>query len=306
MAAPGYQETPIFVEDEAFFESLLREPQKLRAFRANPTKKAAGQLLRVLAKTEDTWTKPIENNAEALHAGARELFDSEGTFVGNGTVLRIRDERVQGGTPSYRYVMVTAGHVAEHAVLPEGALQRKWKIHSNGADVAVCEIREDAVAVRGGKKDALHLGTTQTRAARDISGLYGICLGRDTDHGPLERKVYPSRISPRLTRRFSEVLEQDVTDTWQTEEHRIVVLHPDQIRIIDGKYAAQGMSGSAYLYFDAGQKGVEFGGIFIAVAAVDIPEKDERGRVRMTRYITGDIADHVLVREAIRELFSER
>ena len=303
-AAPGYDGIHLTVGDELFFEQLLNDPMELAKFRQNPKIEEIGKLIRVLAKTEDEWTKPIEHNANALHAGARELYNEKNIFIGNGTVLRIHDDRAQGGSPVYRYVLVTAAHVAKDAVLPEGARLREWAFHPKGGDVAVCELDENAVAFRKNKRDALHLGISPKRAARDISGLFGLSIGRDNDFGALERKVYPSRISPRITDKLFQVAGVDSSGAYQKDDLRLVVLHPNQIQQIQGLYAAQGMSGCAFVFFDEGQQGVEFGGIFVAVTAIDIPETDEKGKSQKRRYVIGDIVDHVTVREAIQDLFN--
>lgn len=303
-AAPGYDDAPLSVGDERFFDELLHDQKKLQQFRDNPQLDDIYKLLRTLAKVNLDWTRDIERKAHAMHAGACELYTKEGRFHGNATILRIHDERVTGGPPAYRYVLVTAAHVARDVPVPANALNKSWFYHPHSGDVAVCEVSEGSVPMRGSRRDALHLGISTKRSTRDISGLFGIGIGRDNDTGSLERKVYPSLISPRVSRRFFQAIGSNGAGLVQLDEQRLVILHPKEINKVNGLYAAQGMSGSAFLVYDEGQQGVEFGGIFIAVGGIGVPDPANMQQGRM--YTVGQIADHITVREAISGLFNQR
>lgn len=293
LAARTYEDTPARAEDLAYFHDLLRDPQALTQFQQNPTRAQLEQVIRVLAISSADWVPNIERQQEQLHAGARALFNSSGGFLGNGTVLRIQNpsEGARREAP-YRYVLVTAAHVAENEAEYGG-----WTTHPGGADVAVRELTPKEASVRG-RIDALHLGTTQDRLNLDISGKVGVVLARDSDTGVLKRKLYESMVSPRTKEIHLPRLGASRGNLLQRDDLRLIILPRGEERILPGGgRPAQGVSGAAFLFVPPGAAGVEFAGIFVSVLPpIKIGEQ--------APYAVGHIVDHVIVREAINHLFS--
>lgn len=299
-AAPGYNQTPCSPEDIAFLQSIV-EPnsQTLTQFRRNPTAEQCASMVRALARGDARWAEAIDRVPD-LHAGARALYNKEGQFIGNGTVLRLRDERVEGGPPAYRYVLSTAGHVAVLSVAPGG---KKWKYDKDGYDSACCEISEqEAIAVdeagqrRGTRPDFLHLGSLPSRANFNVSGQPGVVLGVNTRSRVFARKSYPSLISPELTdpvyRQMGIRLDPDA---FVGDRGRFIVLPPGEAAVLANRdRRAKGTSGSALLVKMPDARGVDFGGIIVAVVEITIGRHN---------YSLAWVLDHTVVRENIKQLF---
>ena len=292
-AARTYENTPLTPEDLAYFDELLRNSTALTDFQNNPTREKIERVIRALSVSSADWVPSIERKREALHAGARALFDRSGAFIGNGTVLRIRDVRYMETPPKYRYVLVTAAHVADR----ESSYARRWVSHPKGADVSVCEITPRE-ATQDGKIDALHLGTTPERLNLDISGRVGVVLSRDNDTGVLKRKLFESMVSPRTSSQLFSTMNMSSGNLLQTEGLRLIVLPRGEEKILRGGIRpAQGVSGAAFLFVPEGAEGVEFAGIFVSIMPpIRIGQQ--------APYAVGHIVDHVIVREAISHLFA--
>lgn len=292
-AAKSYENVPVTPEDLAYFDNLRRNLALRLAFQENPTREELESVIRVLATFSADWVPSIERRRETLHAGARALFNARDAFIGNGTALRIRDARYPAPPPQYRYVLVTAAHVADGEALHAG----RWVRHPQFSDVSVCELTEREVT-RDGKMDALHFGTTENRLRFDITGEVGVVLARDNDTGELKRKLFESMASPLVNRSHIDALGFATGDLYQTEGLRLIVLPRGEADVLVRGRPAQGVSGSAFLHVSPGDIGVEFGGMFVSVLP---PIK-----IGNEMYAVGHIVDHIVAREAIDHLFSLR
>lgn len=295
-AVPGYEHLPRDASDLRYFRSLFTDPAALADFREAPTESTIARVLRVLSRTSTEWTNAIRRAVGLVHPGAQVLRNPDGHHIGNGTLLKVPDTRRGARANSYRYVVVTAWHVAELVPAPDGST---WVRHPGNADIAVREVSEAEKREWTGEPHAMSLKMSSERVHDDIGGKVGVVLGKDSDTGSMLRKMYPSLVSPRVTRQFLRAC--GLTDAainerlYQHDEFRLIVLPPEEmITDRNGHAKPKGMSGSAYVYLPEGSSDVEFGGIFIAIS----PANSDN-----TTFLLGHVADHFQVREAIDHLF---
>jgi len=287
--------------DERYFNLLTKDPMARKQFQETPTRGEVAATLRSIAKTKAPWIEQFNRDAKRMHRGALAFRDVGGVLMGNGTILKIPIEGAGGeaGKDKFHYLVVTASHVADQVSPPAGT---HWTRHREERDVAVRDLSADELVRAKSASDALLLPPLQ-QGGEDITGEVGTVIGHGNGMNAPVRKMYPSRLSPKIS---FPVLTAAYVRLPEAGKKYMHATDFDAVRMITLPYdeaAKRGpnkdqptpmnrASGSAFVYIPKGSKEMAFGGILVSGVKA-YPEG--------VSYDVGFILDHMYVREAIDE-----
>ncbi|MBI2613029.1 hypothetical protein HYW59_04475 [Candidatus Kaiserbacteria bacterium] len=295
-------------QDEAYFQKLVRDPNARKRFQEAPTGKELGSVMRSLAKAKAQWIEPFKQDEKRMHGGALTLRNERGAFIGNGTLLKVPMSRKDSAAEEYHYLVATTAHVADMVPPPAGT---RWTLHPKERDVAVRELSAlERASVATGTQGALLF---RLQDNRDITGEVGAVIAHDNDRGSLERKLYPSRISPTVSGAVTRLMGMDMTKMEKyTREpdlgaYRVITLPSGEAKIVykpgtrvvdeSRPQPARGVSGSAFVHTPRGATEPALGGIFVGA----LPS-----RVDGDAYDAGFVIDRSYIGETITEHLKRR
>jgi len=289
-------------EDEIYFNTLISDPIARQRFRETSTRKETASVLRSIAKTKAPWIEEFDGDQRRMHRGALAFRDRDGVLKGNGTILKIPAEGVEGkdaGKDKFRYLVVTASHVADQVPPPAGT---HWTLHREERDVAVRDLSADELARAKAESDALLLPPLQ-KGGEDITGEVGTVIAHGNGLNAPVRKLYPSRLSPKISTPVLAAMYVKLPEVGKKYLHeadfnavRMITLPYDEAAKTgqkkDQSSPMNRVSGSAFVYIPKGSKELAFGGLIVSGV---------KAYSEGVSYDVGFILDHMYVREAIDE-----